>query len=166
LLSESYHLVATNVPYLARGKQCDTLQNFCENYFPEAKADLATVFLERCINFSPTGGTSTIVLPQNWLFLASYKKLREKLLTEYSWDLVARLGPRAFETISGEVVQAILITLTKGIATQGSLLHGVDVSAAKTTAEKAGQLFVEDVKGVEQLKQLENPDASFLWARE
>jgi len=166
LLSESYHLVATNVPYLARGKQCDTLQNFCENYFTEAKADLATVFLERCINFSPTGGTSTIVLPQNWLFLASYKKLREKLLTEYSWDLVARLGPRAFETISGEVVQAILIILTKGIATQGALLHGVDVSAAKTTAEKAAQLFVEAVKGVEQLKQLENPDARVSFGQE
>ncbi|HDG1711436.1 TPA: N-6 DNA methylase, partial [Kluyvera ascorbata] len=159
LLSESYHLVATNVPYLARGKQCDMLKDFCENYFPEAKADLATVFLERCIDFTPTGGTSTIVLPQNWLFLTSYKKLREKLLTEYSWDLVARLGPRAFETISGEVVQAILITLTKGTAAQGSLLHGVDVSAAKTAAEKAEQLLVEPLKGVTQAKQLQNPDS-------
>ncbi|HBR3944938.1 TPA: N-6 DNA methylase, partial [Klebsiella pneumoniae] len=165
LLSENYHLVATNVPYLARGKQCDMLKDFCERYFPEAKADLATVFLERCINFSPTGGTSTIVLPQNWLFLTSYKKFREKLLTGETWDLVARLGPRAFETISGEVVQAILITLTKGIASQGSLLQGVDVSAAKTAAEKADKLFVEAIKGVEQLKQMDNPDARIVLTR-
>ncbi len=159
LLSNQYNLVATNVPYLARGKQCDTLKDFCENYFPEAKADLATAFLERCLDFSPTGGTSTIVLPQNWLFLTSYKKFREKLLTQDTWNLVARLGPRAFETISGEVVQAILITLSKGAAPQGALLNGLDVSAPKTAVEKAERLVVESLKGVEQAEQLNNPDA-------
>lgn len=159
LLANQYTLVATNVPYLARGKQCDTLKDFCENYYPEAKPDLATVFLERCLDFSPKGGSSTIVLPQNWLFLTSYKKFREKLLTQDSWNLVARLGPRAFETISGEVVQAILITLSKGAAAQGALLHGLDVSAPKTAADKAAQLRIEPLKSVEQAKQLENPDA-------
>ncbi|MGI2065320.1 Eco57I restriction-modification methylase domain-containing protein [Shewanella sp. MF08487] len=159
LLANQYTLVATNVPYLARGKQCDTLKDFCENYYPEAKPDLATVFLERCLEFSPTGGSSTIVLPQNWLFLTSYKKFREKLLTQDSWNLVARLGPRAFETISGEVVQAILITLSKGAAAHGALLHGLDVSAPKTAADKAAQLLIEPLKSVEQARQLENPDA-------
>ncbi|ABK48052.1 conserved hypothetical protein [Shewanella sp. ANA-3] len=158
LLANQYTLVATNVPYLARGKQCDTLKDFCENYYPEAKSDLATVFLERCLDFSPKGGSSTIVLPQNWLFLTSYKKFREKLLTQDTWNLVARLGPRAFETISGEVVQAILITLSKGEAAQGALLHGLDVSAPKTAADKAEQLLIEPLKSVEQAKQLENPD--------
>ncbi|MFQ2213773.1 Eco57I restriction-modification methylase domain-containing protein [Aeromonas dhakensis] len=159
LLAGSYHLVATNVPYLGRGKQCAVLQDFCDEYYPEAKADLATVFLERCLDFNPQGGSSTIVLPQNWLFLTSYKKFREKLLTEQTWNLIARLGPRAFETISGEVVQAILITLSKGVAPKEALLRGVDVSVSKTAADKAEQLRIESLKSVEQAKQLENPDA-------
>lgn len=160
LLADSYHLVATNVPYLGRGKQCAELQDFCDEYCPEAKADLATVFLERCLEFNPLGGSSTIVLPQNWLFLTSYKKFREKLLTEQTWNLIARLGPRAFETISGEVVQAILITISKGEAAPGALLHGLDVSAPKTAADKAAKLLVEPLKSVEQAKQLENPSCS------
>ncbi|QXC33933.1 Eco57I restriction-modification methylase domain-containing protein [Aeromonas sp. FDAARGOS 1407] len=159
LLAGSYHLVATNVPYLGRGKQCAELQDFCDEYYPEAKADLATVFLERCLDFNAQGGSSTIVLPQNWLFLTSYKKFREKLLTEQTWNLIARLGPRAFETISGEVVQAILITLSKGVAPKEALLRGVDVSVSKTAADKAEQLRIESLKSVEQAKQLENPDA-------
>ncbi|WP_421311171.1 Eco57I restriction-modification methylase domain-containing protein [Aeromonas sp. 603757] len=159
LLAGSYHLVATNVPYLGRGKQCAELQDFCDEYYPEAKADLATVFLERCLDFNSLGGSSTIVLPQNWLFLTSYKKFREKLLTEQTWNLIARLGPRAFETISGEVVQAILITLSKGVAPKEALLRGVDVSVSKTAADKAEQLRIESLKSVEQAKQLENPDA-------
>ncbi|MEH6369252.1 Eco57I restriction-modification methylase domain-containing protein [Pectobacterium carotovorum] len=165
LLSEKYNLVATNVPYLARGKQCDTLKDFCENYFPEAKADLATVFLERCINFCPTGGTSTIVLPQNWLFLTSYKKFRERLLTKDTWNLVARLGARAFETISGEVVQVILITLTKGIAVQGAFFHGLDVSEFKSADDKAERLLDGTLQKIAQLKQLENPDSRVVLTR-
>ncbi|MET4694988.1 Eco57I restriction-modification methylase domain-containing protein [Endozoicomonas lisbonensis] len=159
LLAGDYSLVATNVPYLARGKQCDVLKDFSHDYYPEAKADLATVFLDRCLEFSPEGGSSTIVLPQNWLFLTSYKKFREKLLTNDTWNLVARLGARAFETISGEVVQTILITLTKGASTEGGVLRGLDVSALKTTAEKAEKLLSATVKGVGQAKQLGNPDA-------
>jgi len=53
-----------------------------------------------------------LVTPQNWLFLASYKKLRERLLNSVTWDFVARLGPGAFETISGEVVNVGLFSFT------------------------------------------------------
>ncbi len=159
LLAGSYHLVATNVPYLGRGKQCAVLQDFCENYYPEAKVDLATVFLERCLDFNPLGGSSTIVLPQNWLFLTSYKKFREKLLTEQTWNLLARLGPRAFETISGEVVQAILITLSKGVAPKEALLRGVDVAEFKTAVAKSNYLISSDVDSETQKRFFENPDS-------
>ncbi|HHQ4499261.1 TPA: Eco57I restriction-modification methylase domain-containing protein [Aeromonas hydrophila] len=159
LLAGGYHLVATNVPYLARSKQCDSLRDFCENYYTEAKTDLATVFLERCLDFNLKGGSSTIVLPQNWLFLAGYKKFREKMLSEQTWNLLARLGARAFETISGEVVQAILITLSKGVGFKEALLCGVDVSGSKTALEKARKIRVDNLKSVIQSRQLKNPDA-------
>ncbi|MBX9561628.1 SAM-dependent DNA methyltransferase [Aeromonas hydrophila] len=159
LLAGGYHLVATNVPYLARSKQCDSLRDFCENYYTEAKTDLATVFLERCLDFNLKGGSSTIVLPQNWLFLAGYKKFREKMLSEQTWNLLARLGARAFETISGEVVQAILITLSKGVGFKEALLCGVDVSGSKTAQEKARKIRVDNLKSVIQSRQLKNPDA-------
>ena len=45
LLAGRYHLVITNVPYLARGKQSETLRAFCERHYSASKNDLATVFL-------------------------------------------------------------------------------------------------------------------------
>jgi len=170
LLSGQYTWVITNVPYLARGKQHDTLKDYCETYYPEGKNDLATVFLDRCLEFCEQGGTASIVLPQNWLFLTSYRKFREKLLQNDSWHLIARLGPGAFETISGEVVKAILINLSRGNAAgqsadllhsgePGNWIRGVDVSEPRTAAEKAVGLLTDDVKSVEQGRQLENPDA-------
>ena len=55
LLARQYTLVATNVPYLARGKQGDVLRDFIELRHGEAKADLATAFVERCRSFLFTG---------------------------------------------------------------------------------------------------------------
>ena len=169
LLAERYTLVMTNVPYLARGKQVETLRAFCETHYPEAKNDLATVFLERSLKLCAKGGTAAIVLPQNWLFLTTYKKFREKLLKRDTWHLLARLGAGAFETISGEVVKAILLAISRGeVRPSGGLLgnsksahilHGLDVASAATAQAKADALRVAPLQGIEQAKQLENPDA-------
>ncbi|MCO5211526.1 MAG: BREX-1 system adenine-specific DNA-methyltransferase PglX [Caldilinea sp.] len=160
LLAGKYHWVVTNVPYLARGKQDETLRDFCEAAYPEAKQDLATVFLERCLEFCAAGGAASTVLPQNWLFLSSYRKLREKLLKGETWQLLARMGPGAFETISGEVVKAILLSLGHGRAPTGHMLCGLDVSAPRAVEEKAAGLIVGEIAHVGQAQQLENPGAS------
>lgn len=161
LLDERYHLVVTNVPYLARGKQLDALKNYCEVHYPEAKNDLANVFLERCLELSRElgAGVVQIVMPQNWLFLSSYKKQRESLLKRVQWNLLARLGPGAFETISGEVVQAVLLTLTHAPVTEYLMLRGVDASAPRSTTQKAELLRHGALATVSQTGQLSNPDA-------
>lgn len=168
LLAAQYNWVITNVPYLAGGKQDEALHDFCQRDYEDSKADLATVFLERSLKFGPQA-TVSLVMPQNWLFLTSYKKLREKLLKYQTWNLIARLGPGAFETISGEVVKAILITLSRGNVNAGRYadsapstvlkLAGVEADALKTPAEKAGHLASGPVVVVGQDAQLGNPDA-------
>lgn len=166
LLDGRYQLVITNVPYLARGKQSEVLKAYCESHYPEAKNDLANVFIERCLELacSPEGdqgaGVVQIVMPQNWLFLSSYKKQRESLLKRVQWNLLARLGPGAFETISGEVVQAILLTQTRTPAAKGFQLRGVDASVPKVAQEKAMLLRKGEVVAVSQKAQLGNPDAT------
>ena len=169
LLAGQYTWVITNVPYLARGKQNDTLKEYCEAYYPAGKNDLATVFLDRCLEFCIQGGTASIVLPQNWLFLTSYRKFREKLLQNDSWHLIARLGAGAFETISGEVVKAILINLSRGnaigqsmdllhSAEQGNWIRGVDVSDLRSANEKTEALLSGSVESIDQSSQQSGPD--------
>lgn len=173
LLVDKYNLVITNVPYLVRGKQGETLRSYCENYFLEAKNDLATSFLDRCLDFCEENGSVNIVLPQNWLFATTYVKFREKLLKNESWRLVARLGPGAFDTISGEVVKAILIILThnnsgfhsnlfinsKDNSNDNQLISCIDVSAQKTPVKKAALLKITNIIQIYQKNQLNNPDS-------
>lgn len=165
LLTRQYTLVTTNPPYLARGKQCDVLREFCGLRYPESKNDLATVFLERCLKLCARGGTVSFVLPQNWLFLVGYAKLREKLLTYDTWNLVSWLGPGAFGAISGEVVKAILFVGTAMPPKQQGRMHalaGIDVAEASRPEDKAERLPRCDIRLTDQTRQLHNPDARLL----
>ena len=170
LLAGRYHLTATNVPYLARGKQSEKLRDFMGERYPAAKNDLATTFLERCLQLCTQGGTAALVLPQNWLFLTSYRKLREKLLQKETWHLLARLGEGGFDSTAAAGAFVALLALSRGKpagsrdgllgdAASGGAMYGLDVSESRTAAEKAARLIEADVKGVEQARQLENPDA-------
>lgn len=168
LLAGRYQWVITNVPYLLRRKQTARLQNFCDRYYPAAKNDLATVFLDRCLELCVENGTSSIVLPQNWLFLASYKVFREKLLKNDKFHLIANLGSGAFDTITGEIVKAILINISSGCNQDQSaglfsthqkekLFFGIDVSEARNVVEKSEQLKINIPAKLVQSSQLKNP---------
>jgi hypothetical protein len=145
ILGQSFTLVVTNVPYLGRGAQGEVLKAFAEQHYPDAKADLATVFVQRAFGWLGKVGTMAVVTPQNWLFLTSYRKLREKLLKQRTLDLVARLGPRAFETIGGHVVNVALITCSAAKAGEPHGMGGVDVSAVTTPTGKAALLRGDSV---------------------
>ena len=159
LLAGHYHLVITNVPYLARGKQADVLKEFAQTRHPAAKADLATLFVSRIFGWLSDHGVQAVVTPQNWLFLTSYKKLREKLLTQRTWNLVARLGPGAFETIGGHVVNVALNVLSADKPKPSWRMAGIDVAKFRIASEKATQLSRGEADGVAQARQLGNPDA-------
>lgn len=158
LLTGQFTLVITNVPYLGRGKQDNTLADYCEQIYPEAKADLATCFIRRCLSFCDTGSSTILVTPQNWLFQHHYKNFRIQLLKNEQWNFVVRLGPGAFETISGEVVKAALVGITRNKPDLTRVLNGWDVTESKTPTEKAKALCAEGVRLL-QKDQLESPDS-------
>jgi hypothetical protein len=162
LLAERYTLVVTNVPYLGRGKQDDILREHIEKHYPLGKADLATAFVLRCLEFCAQGGTEALVTPQNWLFLTTYTKLRTLLLEKRQWNIVARLGPSAFETISGHVVNVALPMITASPPEKDNLMAGIDVSGAAKPDDKAAMLRGEvaaPVVLINQAEQLRNPNA-------
>lgn len=159
ILAGQFTLAATNVPYLGRKKQVEMLMDYCERVHPEAKADLATCFVERCLEFCTRNGTTALVTPQNWLFLGGYQALRERLLKEAQWDSVVRLGARAFDTISGEIVNVSLVTLTRQEPSAAKCFVSLDASAEQNASQKDARLLVQPPLSLGQSDQLRNPDA-------
>jgi len=156
ILAGQFTLVATNVPYLTVSKHEDFLRDFGQRCYPDSRHDLATIFIERCLPFALT---TAVVTPQNWLFLPRYKKLRQTLLKAESWHFACKLGPGAFETISGEVVKAALVGISHVAPSSDRFFVGIDVSEMPTPGEKATGLLQEPLKRRRQVEQLRNPDA-------
>lgn len=163
LLARQFTVVITNVPYLGRGKQDVVLQNYCERVHTDARADLATCFVERCVEFCANGNSTVLVTPQSWLFLKTYETFRTHLLRSVEWNIVARLGPRAFETISGEIVNVGLLSLTLNAPSSRSMMIGLDVTGEKDASTKAIGLRNCELVRLFQRNQQHNPDARIVF---
>lgn len=137
ILGQTFTLVATNVPYRGSGDLGPRLKEFAAEHYSDAKSNLATVFMQRALGWLGVEGTLAVVTPHEWLFLTSYRKLRERLLNERTWNIVARLGARAFETIGGHVVNVALVALSAAKAQEQHVMGGVDVRGAATPSTKA-----------------------------
>ena len=158
LLATRWHWVVTNVPYLARGRQDDLLKEYVADFYDDAKQDLATAFIDRAIGFSRQGGSVGIVCPQNWLSLPAYSTLRRRLLKTTEFNVLAKLGPRAFETISGEVVNVALMIISKSRIDNDHKYGGVDVTSTSTIHGKAGELAACQWRSVRNIDALNSPD--------
>jgi hypothetical protein len=160
ILAGQFTLVATNVPYLGRGNQDDVLKDYCERVHPEAKMDLATCFVERCLDFCISGGSTGLVTPQNWLFLGKYKKMRPTLLNHQTWNTVFQLGESAFESPQAAGAYVALIGLTRQEPRANHQFVGLDVTKEPTPSAKGEALVQRPVSLANQAAQLKHPDST------
>lgn len=144
ILQHRYDWVITNVPYLAAVNQDTPLKSFSKIHYPKEKNDLSTVFMARCIRLVSERGHAALVVKQDWLYKAYYKKARKNWLTAITWRLVALLGSRAFETITGEEVKVILILLDGNGPPTGHNACFLDVANELTAPKKSTRLISFD----------------------
>ena len=138
LLARQYTLVATNVPFLSRGKQCDVLQRHLDTYFSMARADLATAMLLRWTRVSSVA----MVTPQHWQSKLSYMQLRRWLLTERRYPLFARIGNNVWQTQSGGQpfkVPTVLSVFLFDEPNDDTIISAIDIGDGPVTM-KAEQL--------------------------
>lgn len=109
-LSPRYQVVVANPPYFSKGMDAEFKQFAQENY-ADSKADTLSMFIERNLDLSKKGGYVGMITLMSWMFLSSFEKLREKLLSDDTLLNMAHLGARAFDTIGGEVVSTTMFTL-------------------------------------------------------
>ncbi|MFH1419803.1 MAG: DNA methyltransferase, partial [Planctomycetota bacterium] len=163
LLAAKYMLVITNVPYLARGAQSSTLAAYCEQHYGASKVDLATVFLERCGQLLHAGGSCGLVLPRIWTtYTKYYEDLRRYHLSTFDWQVLAALGPRAFATIRGEIVDVVLFVFSAKSPNVGTVFARIDCASIPAIEKKIEVLMQGDIAQLGQLRQLKNPGATIV----
>ena len=140
-LTEKYHALVMNPPYMGGGNMNATLSKYVKDEYEEGKADLFSVFMILAIDRLLPNGKYGMINMQSWMFLSSFEKLRTRLLEENRIDNMLHLGPRTFDELSGEVVQntAFVITNCEGKDATGAYYRLI---AGKNCGDKE-RMFLE-----------------------
>jgi hypothetical protein len=153
ILASKFTVIATNFPYLKRANQTEELKRFATNLDESAHAELATIFLVKALGDLEENGTLAVVTPQSITYQRYYIHLRKSLLEETCLRLVVKLGPRAFETITGEIVQPALLIIDNRKPVVSDRLGYADYvrevnCLTKNAALKSGELNSLDQKAL------------------
>ncbi len=138
MLTQRYHVVVANPPYMGNGAMNASLLAFAKSHFPQSKTDLGVVFIDRALTMAISSGYIAMVNQHTWLFLGSYENFRARLLSNTHVATALHLGPRTFPEISGEVVQSVAFVIHN--ARQDIRSHFVRLIDLPTTEEKERNL--------------------------
>ncbi|EKN5155632.1 BREX-1 system adenine-specific DNA-methyltransferase PglX, partial [Yersinia enterocolitica] len=105
ILAQQYDAVVANPPYMGGKGMNGELKEFAKKQFPDSKSDLFAMFMQHAFSLLKENGFNAQVNMQTWMFLSGFEKLRISLIKDKNIISLAHFGSRAFETISGEVVQ-------------------------------------------------------------
>jgi len=158
LLTKKYTLQITNVPYLSRGKQENTILKFVDKNYTVAKGNLATVFLLKMLKSNTKGGIVACVTLQDWLFQSSYKKMRQQLLKEQNWSIISRVGAKGFQTPMFDF-NVMLLSIQNIPPLEASKMLSIDIANGTDAAQKDYLIKTVENKFLNQLDQYKALDS-------
>ena len=82
VLAQKYDVVVTNPPYMGASGMGAKLSDYVKKSFPDSKADMFAVFIERCGQMAKKNGYQAMITQPSFLFLTSFERLREKQLQQ------------------------------------------------------------------------------------
>jgi len=114
-LARRYHCLVTNPPYVGSRHLNSSLKHLASEHFKIAKSDVYSMMWMRVIAL--TKGLVAIVTQRNWFYQAGFESFREYLLKSTSLFEVFDVGPGAFESLSGEIVQLAVAIQRTAVST-------------------------------------------------
>ncbi len=155
-LTDKYHALVMNPPYMGGGKMNGVLSKYVKDNYEEAKTDLFSVFMQMGMERLADRGKMAQINMQSWMFLSSFEKLRTHFLKDYNIDNMLHLGPRTFDELSGEVVQNTALVLSKQKPSgQGGIYYRL--VEGKNCADKE-RLFLSHIHGNEDGNRIYYPN--------
>lgn len=147
-LQRKYDCVVTNPPYMGSKWMNSTLSDFANDRHSDSKSDLCVMFIERNLEMIRNNGMVAMITMHSWMFLSSFENFREKLIQQYKIQSMAHLGPRAFDSIGGEVVSTTTFVFKKTISLnyKGNYIRLVDGSSE----EVKERLFKQAIQNPEK----------------
>jgi len=97
-LSQKYHVVVTNPPYLGNTRFSPLLDKYVKDNYAEVKSDLSMVMYKHTVDdMVAKNGFVAFITTSSWMFLGSFEKLRIHLENTASFSSLVDFGTELFE---------------------------------------------------------------------
>jgi hypothetical protein len=107
ILSKKYDVVCTNPPYMGISNGNSKLNDYVKKYYPSAKADLSTVFMEKTISMCNDQGLMAMINIPVWMSKKSFEQLRYNLLSQHTFVNMLHFGRGVFGSDFGSTAFVI-----------------------------------------------------------
>lgn len=97
LLSQKYHVVITNPPYMSAANMNERLGNYIKKFFANYKADYFSTFIVRCSQIALPTGILGFFSPYVWMFIQSYEDLRHFICQQRTIETLIQFEYSAFQ---------------------------------------------------------------------
>lgn len=128
-LSQKYHVVVTNPPYVNSSGMSLKLSGFVTQHYVDSKSDLFACFIEQCNSLVLKYGFNSIVTMQSWMFLTRFEQMRIKNLSSYNIVNLMHMENMVLGIAFGTVVtnfRNVFIDSYKGVFNQIKLRDIID----------------------------------------
>lgn len=96
VLAQKYEVVVTNPPYMGGGSMSAKLSAYVKQNYPDTKSDMSTVMMEKTLAMCSENGFMAMINIPVWMFLSSYEKLRNNILSQNSYVNMLHFGRGVF----------------------------------------------------------------------
>lgn len=135
-LSQKYHCVVTNPPYLGKGMG-EPLKLYSEQQYPKTKGDCMAMFMERCFDLCKCSGKYAMINQDSWMFTSSYEDYRNCMFNStLHIETLIHLGAHAFAEIGGEKVKTVAFVIGKYLSDNNGVYINVYDYKRHTEKEK------------------------------
>ncbi len=147
MLNNKYEIMITNPPYL--NKMSSKLKKYIGDNYPDYKKDLFSVFIYNNVEMCKEGGYSAYMTPFVWMFISTYEKLRQYILTNKHISSLIQMEYSAFEEATVPICTVVLQN--------------------EKSDKKGKYIRLSDFKGgmevqrIKTLEAIENPDCGYYY---
>lgn len=150
-LTEKYHALVMNPPYMGRSGMNDIITRYVHKHYTLGKWDLFATFMLVAIDRLHNSGKMSMINMHSWMFLDAFEGLRSYFVNKFQIDNMLHLGPNTFDELSGEVVQNTSFVISKHIPNiAGDYFR---LSSGINCADKE-RMFLNDVEHYKHVYQI------------
>lgn len=141
IMSRKYEVCVTNPPYMGYRNINSRLKKVIDDKYDDVKMDMFTVFMVRIFNLTKINGFSGFMTPIVWMFISSYKKLRENMINNNTIVSLIQLEQSAFQDAAVSICSFIIQNNSLGLS--GEYIRLTDFQGANNQEIQALEAISE-----------------------